>query len=114
MALPPASLTSAGRLFTVLERAGQATCLALPCILAAQFDGSRLDAWLSIAGYSAFWLRSFLAARRFALRFERFVPMAVVPVLAFGFAAIAARSWQLGIGHVTNAVAAYYGARPHP
>ena len=47
--------------------------------------------------------------------------MAILPVLTFAFAAIAARSWLLAsavvvlaVGHITNSVATYYGARPHP
>lgn len=122
----PANLKSAGLVFTVLERGGQAACMALPCMLPAQFDGLHFDAWLvmmlvSIAGYYALWARYVFGGRRFVLLFDRFVPMAILPVAAFGFAAIAAQSLPLGIavvvlavGHITNSVATYYGARPHP
>ncbi len=123
---PPQLLKSAGLVFTVLERAGQVACMALPCMLRDQFETLNLDVWLvlmvsSIVGYHALWARYVFAGRRFSLLFGRFVPMAVLPVLAFGFAALTAQSLQLGIavlalavGHITNSAATYYGARLQP
>jgi len=108
----------AGLPFTILERAGQVGCLALLAASGERFD--HFSAWIPplaicVGAYWALWAR-YVVRRRFDQLYASLgaipVPMAVFPVLAFGFAALWASSWWLGIamvvlaiGHLTTSVA---------
>lgn len=113
----PAGLKDAGIFYTVLERVGQIGCIVLLC-LAVDFSIFPVTVWVilliaCIAMYWGLWLRYVLRGQAFSLLFRPLgflpIPMAVFPVLAFTFAAVAGRSlWMgiaavlLGIGHLKN------------
>lgn len=94
---------------TILERAGQAGCLALVAITAF----GPPDVWfafmvVAIAAYWALWVRYLVRGRTFALLYRSLgplpIPMAVFPVLAFALAAAwGASPW---LGAVTAVLAA--------
>ena len=110
--------TDAGLLFTILERAGQVGCLVVLTMSGARgLDGWLVGTLIVVAGYWALWAR-YLARRRFADLYAPLgplpIPMAVLPVLAFGLAAAWAASWWLGIavvllavGHLANSWTVY-------
>lgn len=114
----PADYKDAGLLFTVLERIGQAGCVAVLMLSKSNFDGRLLDVrfllmLLFIALYYAMWLRYLRKGRDFKFLWTPLwmipVPMAVFPILAFAFAALWGRSvWLcaavifLAAGHLVN------------
>ncbi len=129
--LPPKEVPSgakdAGPVFTILERLGQAGCFVLPMLVGASFNGRALDLWFVLMAfcvmvYWALWVRYATNGRGFRLLFEPVLgipmPMAVFPVLAFGFAAAWGRSVWLGaavialaIGHLANSWRAWKAVR---
>ncbi len=114
----PEGLKDAGILFTAMERAGQAGCLVILVISKANFQNLPLNIWfilmaLCVISYYCLWTRYAVKGQDFLLAFKPFlflpIPMAVLPVLAFGFAAIWGNSIYLGsavvllaAGHFTN------------
>jgi len=94
----------------VLERAGQAGCLVAPA-LTGLAPGS---AWwltgiaVSTAAYYGVWLRYFLSQRQYSALYSSIgalpVPLAVFPVLAFGFSAAWLHSVWVGLATVILAV----------
>ncbi len=122
----PAGLKDAGVFFTVLERIGQVGCVLLLC-LSEGLNQLGFTVWLvltavCIAVYWGLWLRYAGRGQAFMLLFRPLglipVPMAVFPVLAFGFAAAAGRNFWLGIavvlfaiGHLANSWHTYKIAR---
>ena len=105
---PPAPLV-----FRILERVGQAACVAVPLFSAAAFDAARIDVWfvlmlICIAGYELLWVRYLVGGRTYALLFGPVgvvpMPMALLPVLAFGFAAAWSHSIWIGAAAVVLAV----------
>ncbi len=129
MVFPPRHIpedpASDGVLFTICERIGQAGCILLLLFCGADLKNNPPDSWFALMAvciliYEALWVRYFLRGREFALLFNPLwgipVPMAVFPVLAFGFAAMWARSLWLGIaaavlavGHLANSWNTYLG-----
>ncbi|CAN5247140.1 hypothetical protein BH11ACT4_BH11ACT4_15330 [soil metagenome] len=119
---PVPSRTSAGIAFTVLERAGQAGCLVLLAL-----SGMRFADWFNpwfvpmaacTIAYYVFWARYLVLGRDSLLLFGPWrilpMPLALLPVLAFGFAAPWTGSLWLGIaavllaiGHWTNSWVTY-------
>ncbi len=104
----------AGPVFTVLERAGQVACLALPFLTgtAGAWSWWIVPAALAVGGYLALWVR-YLAVRRFGILYRSLgplpIPMAVLPVVAFLAAAGWLGSWWvagaavlLAAGHLPN------------
>lgn len=89
-----------------LEMAGQAGCLVAPVLTGVMPTSPTLAVaggllvGLFIAGYYALWVRFFLRGRPFGQLYSPIgflpVPMAVLPVLAFGAAAIWLGSWWAG------------------
>ena len=122
----PERVPDAGIFITVLERIGQAGCFVLPALLGGSFNGRPMDLWLALSAlcvvaYWAMWARYAIGGRRFRLLFQPLwfvpVPMALFPVLAFGFAAAWGRSPWLGaaavvlaVGHMMNSWKTYTGA----
>lgn len=125
VALPPRNApvqrASAGLLLTVLERAGQAATVTLLVV-----SGGRLAAapwwWVLPAGacvvvYWGFWGWYLWRGREFTVLYASWgplpIPMAVLPLVAFGIAAVAA-GWtpllaavgMLTVGHMANSRAA--------
>lgn len=114
--------TSAGLLFTALERAGQAGCLVL-LVVSGMGWADWLNPWFAlmtacILGYYAFWARYLVGGRDSMLLYGPWhflpMPLAILPVLAFGFAALWAGSAWIGIaaavlavGHWTNSWRTY-------
>ncbi len=113
--LPPSDF---GLTFAVLERAGQAACVAVVTFSKASFDGRPIGPWfflmvVCIAAYYGLWAR-YLGGGRDATAVYRPIgaipiPMALIPVLAFAFAALWGGSrWLLlatvvlAIGHWTT------------
>lgn len=109
--------TEPHRLFTLLEKAGQAGCIV---VLLVYKDGFPAETLLSpfaiamavcIAVYYAFWIRYLIKGRHTGDLFGNVgfipVPLALFPVLAFGFAAawsqslvLAVAALLLGLGHI--------------
>ena len=127
LALPPRDgLPSARvpRALTMLERAGQAGCL-LAAASTARFGG--IDAWLALAlaalvGYYGLWVRYVVGGRKGALLYAPVgpipVPMAILPALVFGLAAVSGRSWWLAgssavlaVGHISSSLLVARAAR---
>ena len=114
----PENLKDAGLLFTLSERAGQAGCLIVPVLSRDNYQNAGIDVWfvlmaLCIIFYYGLWGKYILKGHAFSLAFVPLgfipVPMAVFPVLAFGFAALWGQSVILGIaviflavGHLAN------------
>jgi hypothetical protein len=119
----PAELKDAGKLYTVLERIGQIGCILLLCLAGDYFGHFAVNVWLvlmviCIALYYGLWLRYVIKGQDFLLLFCPLlfvpVPMAVFPVLAFAFAAVAGQFLWLGIavvllaiGHFANSLHTY-------
>ena len=119
----PEGLKSAGLLFTVCERIGQAACMLILIFSGADWKVNSVHVWFvlmtaSILIYEGLWIRYFTQGREFSLLFGPLcgipIPMAVFPVLAFGFAAVWVGSIWLGmavavfaIGHFANSWATY-------
>lgn len=122
LAFPPRdALTTrdAGLLATILERAGQVGCLALPFLVGAAGSWSwwLVPLGLAVATYLALWGR-YLADRRTASLYRPLgplpIPMAVFPVLAFlsaggwlGSVFVGASALVLAAGHLPNSWAAW-------
>jgi hypothetical protein len=122
----PAELKDTGILFTALERIGQIGCLALLVISKDNFQSRFIGIWiilamLCIAAYYGLWIRYVALGREFSLLFKFYaipIPMAALPVLAFGFIAVWGKSIPLGaatvlfsIGHIANSLNTYYALR---
>lgn len=119
----PQGLKSAGLFFTICERIGQAACTILLILSGNAYQAASVDVWfllmaVCIAVYYGLWIRYFIGGREFALAFHPLwlvpIPMAIFPILAFGFAAVWVQSLWLGIaavllavGHFANSWAAY-------
>jgi hypothetical protein len=113
----PAELSGVGIAFTMLERVGQVGCLLIPVISKTNFQNRSINLWIvlsliCIACYYGLWIRYTVTGRDFTTLFSPVlipIPMAVLPVLAFGFMAIWSKSVWLGltdmlfaIGHLAN------------
>ena len=94
---------------TILERLGQAACLILLVILRNWFDTRRFDIWLALSiacllVYYGLWIRYLIKGRNYALLYKPLlfipVPLAVIPVAVFAFAAVWGQSLWLGIAAV--------------
>lgn len=123
----PEGLKSAGILFTVCERIGQAACMLLMVFSGANMQANPINSWFALMAVCIFvfeglWLRYFVRGREFALLFHPLwgipIPMAIFPVLAFGFAAVWAGSIWLGVavavfavGHFANSWVTYKAIR---
>ena len=117
-----AAIKDAGPAFTILERAGQVGCL----LLLATLPGPSLNLWFWFAVIAVFlyyllWWRYLSRGRHARDLFAPVVipvPMAVLPVVAFGLAAVwgwspwlALAAGVLAVGHITNSVAAWRALR---
>ena len=118
----PAELSDAGIVFTILERVGQIACLLILVISKTNFQNRSISLWfilsaICIACYYGLWIRYVATGRDFASLFNPVlipIPMAVLPVLAFGFMAIWGKSIWLGfadvlfaVGHIANSWTTY-------
>lgn len=124
----PKQVPSGGWLLTGLERAGQAATLVVPAITGNQGrpDGWMVAAIVFIIGYYVLWVRYFAGGRRFADLYRPAgpipVPIAILPVLAFGAGALWLQSPWLGlatavlaVGHIgTSLVVARFIAAGEP
>lgn len=105
----PATMPSVPRTLTVLERAGQAGCLVAPALTGGSggLSGVLLLVVVLVAGYHGLWVRYLTTGRRFATLYAPLgpvpVPMAILPVLAFGVGAIWLASWPLAVASVVLA-----------
>jgi hypothetical protein len=92
---------------TILERAGQAGCLALVAFPLGEHPWWLVGVTAAELAYLALWARYLLRGRTFALLYRRLgplpVPMAVFPVLAFGLAAAWGASPWLAVATVVLA-----------
>lgn len=119
----PAEIKDAGVLFTVFERIGQIACLTLLVISKSHFESRSISIWiilamLCMATYYSLWIRYVALGREFSLLFKFYtipIPMAVLPVLMFGFIAVWGKSIPLGaaavlfsIGHIANSLHTFY------
>ncbi len=112
MLFPPTEALPTPRIspvFTATEKVGQAGCLAIPVLSERGFaePGSTVALTLmlaSIAAYYGLWARYLFRGRHpltlYGPLWRIPVPMAVFPVLAFGFAALWIGSWWLAVATV--------------
>lgn len=119
----PAGVRDAGPVYTILERLGQMGCISILAISKVNFQHVEFDIIaalivLFIAIYYGLWIRYIVKGRQFKLLWDPLgfipIPMAVLPVCAFGLAAIWGKSiWLslavvcLAIGHVANSWHSY-------
>ncbi|AIQ33727.1 MULTISPECIES: hypothetical protein [Paenibacillus] len=119
----PAGVRDAGPVFTILERVGQLGCISILVISKDNFqqvDFGIIAALIVmlIAAYYGLWIRYLVKGRQFKILWDPLgfipIPMAVLPVCAFGLAAIWGRSiWLsvavvcLAIGHLANSWHSY-------
>lgn len=119
----PAGLKDAGTFYTFLERVGQLGCIGVLVSSRDIYENVNYGIWaalivICIVVYYGLWIRYMVKGREFRLLWDPLVfipiPMAVLPVCAFGFAAIWGRSVWLGmavvclaIGHLTNSWHSY-------
>jgi hypothetical protein len=111
---PPANAAtsaaaSAPFILTMLERVGQAGCLAVLVLSRSGYQHRHLDVWailmmLCIVLYYCAWIRYVLNGRELIWLGKSLmgipIPLAVLPICAFGFAALWGRSVWLGIATV--------------
>lgn len=123
----PAGVRDAEPIYTVLERLGQLGCLGILVISKDNFQQMKFDVIaalivLFIVVYYGLWIRYIVKGRQFKLLWDPLglipIPMAVLPVCAFGLAAVWGRSiWLsiavvcLAIGHLANSWHSYQHAK---
>ncbi|HEY4429765.1 MAG TPA: hypothetical protein VGN87_01880 [Paenibacillus sp.] len=123
----PAGVRDAGPVYTLLERAGQLGCIGILAISKDNFQQVQFGILpaliiLFIAIYYGLWIRYIVKGRQFKLLWDPLgfipIPMAVLPVCAFGLAAIWGKSiWLsiavvcLTIGHLANSWHSYMYAK---
>ncbi|MGN7398591.1 hypothetical protein ACTHO0_01955 [Cytobacillus praedii] len=114
----PIEIKDTAIILTIAERIGQGSCMLLLVISKTNFEETNINIWfflmiVCISFYYFLWIRYFVQGRTYSTAFKSLgfipVPMAIFPVLAFGFAAIWGKSIWLGIsviilafGHITN------------
>jgi len=119
----PADVRDAGTVYTIFERVGQLGCIGILAISKDNFQQVKFGVIaafivLFIVVYYGLWLRYIVKGRQFKLLWDPLefipIPMAVLPVCAFGLAAIWGKSiWLsiavvcLAIGHVANSWHSY-------
>jgi hypothetical protein len=119
----PAGVRDAGPVYTLLERAGQLGCIGILAISMDNFQHVEIGILpalilLFVAIYYGLWIRYIVKGRQFKLLWDPLgfipIPMAVLPVCAFGLAAMWGKSiWLsiavvcLAIGHLANSWHSY-------
>jgi hypothetical protein len=126
VALPPRNApvppASAGLLLTVLERAGQAVTVTLLVMSGGHLAAAPwwwvLPSGVCVVAYWGLWARYLWRGREFAALYAPLgplpIPMAVLPLVAFGIAAVTA-GWTpllaavgvLTVGHMASSRAAW-------
>lgn len=117
----PKVITSAGFIFTLLERIGQIGCISILVLTRGNY--STINIWfilmvICIAIYYLLWLRYIIKGQDLIWCFKPLsfipIPMALFPVLAFLLAALWGMSLYLGIatimlaiGHIANSYHTY-------
>jgi hypothetical protein len=113
----PEGLREAPAVFTVLEKIGQAGCFGILILSKNRFRLDKINIWamlmlICIVIYYGLWFRYIRADQEFSSLWISFlfipIPLAVIPVCAFGFGSLWGRSLWLGaatvilaIGHIT-------------
>lgn len=113
----PEGLSAAPAVFTVLEQIGQAGSFGILVLSKDHFRLHKVNIWAvamlnCIVIHYGLWLRYILAGKEFSSLWTPFlfvpIPLAIIPVGAFGFAALWGRSRWLGaatmilaVGHIT-------------
>lgn len=113
----PISNAKVGLIFTILEKTGQALCLAILIMSEDNFKEAQFNIFMPlmsscIAIYYCLWFRYIRGGQEFSLLSKPLffipVPLAIFPVCAFGFAALWIESFWLlmstlilAIGHIT-------------
>ncbi len=109
----PDGSKDAGVIFTVLERIGQVGCIVILVFSKDHYQNLRINTWFALMAlcvilYYYLWITYVVKGQDFSLCFKPLgflpIPMAVFPVLAFGFAAIWGKSFYLGIAVVLLAI----------
>jgi hypothetical protein len=109
----PGNMKDVSILFTALERAGQAAFFIILILSKNNYQNIKVNMWfvlmmLSIVIYYGLWIRYVVKGKYFSLLFSPLwiipIPMAIFPVLAFGFAALLGKSIYLGITVVVFAI----------
>jgi hypothetical protein len=119
----PKGLKDVNMFFTLLERVGQTAFFIILVLSKNNYKNTKANIWfilmvISIIVYYALWIRYVIKGKYFSLLFKPIwiipIPMAIFPVLAFGFAALLGKSVYLGItviifaiGHFVNSWNSY-------
>lgn len=108
----PRGASGVNRWLEALERLGQVGVFVIPCFYRIRIQGTIAVMSLSIMAlaldcYYRGWLRYMQQGRRYALLFAPLwgipLPMAVMPVIYLGAAAVLLRSWPLAAATVVFA-----------
>lgn len=109
----PVGITDGGMVYTIFERIGQAGCMIVLVLSRDNFKGIKVDLWgflmiFCIIMYYCLWIRYTVRGQDYKWLWEPFIvipiPLAVFPILAYGFAAIWGKSIWLGAASVLLAV----------
>jgi hypothetical protein len=109
----PEAASSVNRWLEALERLGQAGVFMIPCFYRVRVQGTLAGVNLAVMAmtlgvYYLDWLRYMRQGRRYALLFAPQwglpLPMAVMPSVYFGAAAVLVRSWPLAAATLVFAV----------
>lgn len=119
----PNDLKDVSVFFTMLERGGQVAFFIILVLSKNNYQTIKINMWfvlmvINIIGYYALWIRYVIKGHYFSLLFKPIwiipIPMAIFPVLAFGFASLLGKSIYLGIavvvfsiGHFVNSWNSY-------
>ena len=109
----PADASGVNRWLDLLERIGQAGVFVIPFFYRPRIQGalatiSLVAMTLALVCYYLGWLRYMRQGRHYALLFAPLwgipLPLAVMPVIYFGAAAVLVRSWDLALATLVFAI----------
>jgi len=109
----PDDLRAVSGVFTALERVGQTAFFIILILSKNNYQNIKINIWfvlmvISITVYYGLWIRYITKGKYFSLLFKPIwripIPMAIFPVLAFGFAALLGKSIYLGLAIVVFAI----------
>lgn len=116
LAFPPRDIPeikAPGIIYSLTERIGQICCIFLLIVSEIKFETTPINIWFILMTictviYYGLWIRFYVHGRSFLVLFKSLgvipIPMAIFPVLAFGFAAIWGKSIWIGISVILLAI----------
>lgn len=119
----PLNLSDASPVLTVIENIGRYAFFIILIFSKSNYQNAKINLWLifiiiTILCYYCLWIKYVIKGKYFYLLFEPLwfipIPMAVFPILTFGFTALWGKSIYLGfavlifgIGHLINSWNSY-------